>query len=62
MEELNISVEKVTLGDMDVFEAELMDELEDAGRDSCFANGGDIGIRADRGFVFEDNAVKFRDV
>lgn len=47
---------------MDVLEAELVDELEDAGGDGGLADGGDIGVGTEGGLVFEDDAVEFGDV
>lgn len=52
LEELDVGVEEVTLGDVDVLGAELVDELDDAGGDGGFADGGDVGVRAEGGFVF----------
>ena len=37
-------------------------ELDDAGGDGGFANGGDIGVRAEGGFVFKDDAVELEDI
>ena len=52
LEELDVGVEEVTLGDVDVLGAELVDELYDAGGDGGFADGGDVGVRAEGSFVF----------
>lgn len=62
LEELDIGVEKVTLSDMDVLDAELMDELEDAGGDRGLTDGGDVGVGSESRLVFENNAVELRDV
>ena len=62
LEELDVGVEEVTLGDMDALEAELVDELEDPGGNGGLPNGGDVGVRTDRGFFFEDDAVELGDV
>lgn len=62
LEEFDIGVEEVTLGDVDVLGAELVDELENASGDGSLADGGDVGIRADDNFVFQDDAVEFGDV
>lgn len=42
---------------MDVLEAELVDELEDSGGDGGFPDCGNGGVRAEGGFVFEDDPV-----
>lgn len=47
---------------MDVFCAKLVDELKDSSGDCCFTDSGHVAEGADRGFVFENDAVKFRDV
>lgn len=39
-----------------------MDELDNAGSDGGFSDGGDVGERAERGLVFEDDAVELGDV
>lgn len=62
LEELDIGVEEIALGDVDVLGGELVDELENAGGDGGFADGGDGGVGTERGFVFEDDAIEFGDV
>ena len=62
MEELDVGVEEVTLGDVDVLGAELVDELDNAGGDGGFADGGDVGVRAEGSFVFQHDAVELGDV
>lgn len=47
---------------MDALEAELVDELEDPGGNGGLPNSGDVGVRSDRGFFFEDDAVELGDV
>ena len=51
-------VEEVTLCDVDAFCAQLMDQLQDAGGDDCFAAGGGVGKRAVGLAVLENNAVQ----
>lgn len=62
MKEFDIGVEEVTLGDVDAFEAELVDELEDAGGDGRLAHGGDVGEGALGGLVLQHDAVQLRHV
>lgn len=62
MEELDIGVEEVTLGDVDAAEAKLVDERENAGGDGGFADGAHGGEGAGGGLVFENDAVEFGDV
>lgn len=62
LEKLNVSVEEITLGDVDVFETELVNELEDTSGDGCFADSRAGSIGTDGGFVFEDDTVEFGDV
>jgi len=62
LEEFDVGVEEVTLGDMDAFEAELVDELEDAGGDGGLAHGGDVGEGALGGLFLQHDAVQLRHV
>lgn len=62
MEEFDVGVKEVTLGDMDAFEAELVDELEDAGGDGGLAHSGDVSEGALGGLVLQHDAVQFRHV
>lgn len=43
---------------MDALDAELVDELQDAGGDGGFPHSGDVRKRAKGGFVLEDDAVE----
>lgn len=62
LEELDVGVEEVTLGDVDILQAELVDELENASGDGSLADCGDGGVGAGGGLILEDDAVEFRDV
>lgn len=62
LKELDVGVEEVTLGNVDVLGAELVYELEDTGSDGGLADGGDVSVGAEGSFVFQDNAVELRDV
>lgn len=58
LEELDVSVEEVTLGDMDVLGAELMHQAENSGGDDGFAAGRRVGEGPCRDAVFEHDAVQ----
>ncbi|POO02482.1 hypothetical protein TorRG33x02_014660 [Trema orientale] len=62
LEELDVGVEQVSLGDVDALEAELVDELEDPGGDGGLPHGGDVGVLAEGGFVLQHDAVELGDV
>ena len=47
---------------MDALGAELVDELEDAGGDGGFADGGDVSIGAEGSLIFKHDAVELRHV
>lgn len=52
LEKLNIGVEEITLGDVNVFKAELVDKGEDASSDGGFSDGRNGGKRTEGRFVF----------
>lgn len=62
LEELDVGVEEVTLGDMDVAEEDGVDEGEDARRDGGLANGGEVGEGAGGGLVAKYDAVELGDI
>lgn len=62
LEKLNVGVEKITLGDVNVLEAELMDKSEDSCGDGCFPDGRNGGKGTEGRFVFQHYAVELRDI
>ena len=62
LKELDIGVEKVTLGDVDILGAQLVNELENSGSDGGFADSRYVGEGAERRLILEDNAIELRDV
>lgn len=62
LKKLDISVKEITFSDVDVFQAELVDQLENPSGDGGFSHGGDIGEGSSGGFVFQDDTVELRDV
>lgn len=62
MKEFDVGVEEVTLGDVDAFEAELVNELNDAGGDGGLAHGRYVGEGALGGLFLQHDAVQLRHV
>lgn len=61
-EELDVSVEEITLSDMDSVEEDGVDEGEDTGRDGGLADSGEAGEGARRCLVLKDNTVELGEV
>jgi len=62
LKELDIGVEEVTLGDVDLLGTQLVDEAEDARGDGSLSASLRAGKGALGGGVLEDYAIQFRDV
>lgn len=62
LEELHVGVEQVSFGDVDVSQAELVDEREDFDGDGGLAYGRQAGEGAEGAFVFKHDAIEFGDV
>lgn len=62
LEKLDVGVEEITLGDVDILLAKLVDECEDPGGYCGFADGGNVCKWTEGSFVFKDDAIKFGNV
>jgi hypothetical protein len=62
LEELDVGVEEVALGDVDALAAELVDQAQDAGGDDALAAGGRRRKRPRRHRVLQHDAVQLRHV
>lgn len=62
LEELYISVEQITLSNMNPFLAKLMDKLNNPRSNGGFPNSGDISKRTKRRFILENNTIQFRNI
>lgn len=62
LEELDVGVEEITLGDMDVLQTQLMDELEYTSGDGGFPDAGDGGEWPSGRFVFQNDTIELGNV
>lgn len=62
LKQFDISVEQVTLGDMDTLEAKLMDELQDSSGNDSLSACASTCKRPLRLGVFQNNPVQFWDI
>lgn len=62
LEELNISIEQITLSNMNPFNTKLMNKLNNSRSNSSFPNSRNIRKRTNRRFILQNNTVKFRHI